>query len=154
MLRHNIHGISHVHPHCIEYWTSTDRDTVLVARTSNATCPVAMLERYVATANISLPSDLHLVRGVTHTGKGERLCPLGGLSYTRMHEVFLAKLDQLGYDRSQFGLHTGGATAAAAAGVPDRLFKRHDRWKSETAKDGYVKDSEGARLAVSKGLKL
>ena len=74
-----------------------------------------------------------------------------------MREVFLAKLDQLGYDRSQFGLHSlraGRATAAAAAGVPDRLFKRHGRWKSETAKDGYVKDSEGARLAVSKGLKL
>lgn len=132
-------------------------DTVLVARTGNATCPVAMLESYVAAAGISLSSELHLFRGVTHTRKGERLRPSGGLSYTRMREVFLAKLDQLGYDRSQFGLHSlraGGATAAASAGVPDRLFKRHGRWKSETAKDGYVKDSEGARLAVSRGLKL
>ncbi|KAL5497418.1 hypothetical protein EMCRGX_G013885 [Ephydatia muelleri] len=38
-------------------------------------------------------------------------------------------------------LRAGGATAAANAGVPDRLFKRHGRWKSESAKDGYVKDS-------------
>ena len=57
---------------------------------------------------------------------------------TRMREVFLAKLDQLGYDRSQFGLHSlraGGATAAVSAGVSDRLFKRHGRWKSETAQE-------------------
>ena len=132
-------------------------DTVLVARTGSPTCPVAMLERYVAAAEISLSSELHLFRGVTRTGKGERLRPSGSLSYTRMRELFLAKLDQLGYDRSQFGLHSlraGGATAAASAGIPDRLFKRHGRWKSETAKDGYVKDSEGARLSVSKGLNL
>lgn len=130
-------------------------DTVLVARTGRPTCPVAMLERYVTAAGISLSSELHLFRGVTRTG--ERLRPSGSLSYTRMRELFLAKLDQLGYDRSQFGLHSlraGGATAAASAGVPDRLFKRHGRWKSETAKDGYVKDSEGARLSVSKGLNL
>ena len=34
------------------------------------------------------------------------------------------------------------AIAAANAGVQDRwFFKRHGRWKSECAKDGYVKDS-------------
>ena len=27
------------------------------------------------------------------------------------------------------------------AGAPDRLFKRHGRWASESAKDGYVQDS-------------
>ena len=32
-------------------------------------------------------------------------------------------------------LRAGGATAAANAGVPDRLFKRHGRWKSESAKE-------------------
>ena len=34
-----------------------------------------------------------------------------------------------------------GASAAAAVGVPDRLFKKHGRWRSDTAKDGYVKES-------------
>ena len=116
-----------------------------------------MLEKYIAAAEISLSSDLLLFRGVVHTGKGERLRPSGGLSYTRMRELFLAKLSQLGYDQTQFGLHSlraGGATAAASAGVPDRLFKRHGRWRSETAKDGYVKDPEEVRLSVSKGLNL
>eukprot|EP00731_Ephydatia_muelleri_P008509 Em0004g847a len=34
-----------------------------------------------------------------------------------------------------------GAIAAANAGVQDTLFKRHGCWKSESAKDGYGKDS-------------
>ena len=37
-------------------------------------------------------------------------------------------------------------------GVEDRLLKRHGRWKSESAKDGYVKDSLDCHLKVSKGL--
>ena len=56
-----------------------------------------------------------------------------------------------------FGTHSfraGGATLAANNGVEDRLFKRHGRWKSESAKDGYVKDLLEARLRVSKSLNL
>ena len=74
-----------------------------------------------------------------------------------MRELFLAKIKGLGYDGNKFSLHSlraGGATAAASTGVPDRLFKRHGRWKSETAKDGYVKDTVSARLSVSQGLNL
>ena len=47
-------------------------------------------------------------------------------------------------------LRSGGATAAANAGIPDRLFKRHGRWSSDSARVGYVKDS--SRLSVSKAL--
>ena len=79
----------------------------------------------------------------------------GGLSYTRLRELLLSKISQLGYDPTLFSMHSlraGGATAAANAGVEDRLFKHHSRWKSETAKDGYVKDSVERRLEVSKQL--
>ena len=58
-------------------------------------------------------------------------------------------------DPQLFGMHSlraGGATAAANAGVPDRLFKRHGRWWFESAKDGYVKDSVEKWLSVSKNL--
>ena len=67
----------------------------------------------------------------------------------------MAKIAQMGWDPKLYGMHSlraGGATAAANAGVPDRLFKRHGRWKSESAKDGYVKDSLESRLTVSKSL--
>ena len=118
----------------------------VVARTGTPTCPVAMLERYMKAAGISTSSKLKLFRGIVSTKKGERLRASGSLSYTRMREIFLKKLDELGYDKSQFSLHSlraGGATAAANA---DRLFKRHGRWKSELAKNGYVKDSATAAL--------
>ena len=55
----------------------------------------------------------------------------------------------------KYGVHSlraAGATAAANAVVPDRAFKRHGRWKSENAKDGYVKDTLEYWLNVSKRL--
>ena len=58
-------------------------------------------------------------------------------------------------DISTIGTHSirsGGATAATNSGVSDRLFKRHGRWASESAKDGYVQDSLFSRLSVSKAL--
>ena len=61
----------------------------------------------------------------------------------------------IGLDPKQYGLHSlrsGGATTAANRGVPDRLFKRHGRWRSETAKDGYVHENESALLSVSRVL--
>ena len=74
-----------------------------------------------------------------------------------MRELFMVKLKELGFDASKFGMHSlrsGGASAAANAGVPDRLFKRHGRWRSETAKDGYIKDSTDALMSVSRSLEL
>ena len=50
-------------------------------------------------------------------------------------------------------LRCGGA-AAANAGISDRLFKRHGRWSSDSAKDGYVKDSLFSRLSISQAFGL
>ena len=77
------------------------------------------------------------------------------LSYTRAREIILSALEDIGLDKKKFGLHSlrsGGATAAAAAGIPDRIFKKHGRWKSEKAKDGYVKETLFEKLSVSKNL--
>ena len=74
-----------------------------------------------------------------------------------MRELFLAKLTQLGFDSTKYGLHSlrsGEATAAANEGVPNRLFKRHGHWKSESAKNSYVKDSREALMSITKSLKL
>lgn len=130
--------------------------TLLIARTGLPTCPVVMLERYVAVGNVDLLADSKLFRGIVATRKGERLRPSGSLSYTRMREIVRDKLCSLGYDHKVFGLHSfraGGATAAAnTPGISERNFKRHGRWKSDSAKDGYVEDSESSRLMVSKSL--
>ena len=40
----------------------------------------------------------------------------------------------------------------AAIGISDRLFKKHERWKSDSAKDSYVKESLKNQLSVSLNL--
>jgi hypothetical protein len=42
--------------------------------------------------------------------------------------------------------------AAATAHVEDRLFKKHGRWKTERAKDDYIKENISERLSVTKNL--
>ena len=104
---------------------------VVIARTSAKTCPVLMAERYMKLADIRGSPDLNLFRGIVRTKNGVKLRAQGGLSYTRMRELLLEKLTHVGLDPKSYGLHSlrsGGATAAANAGVPDRLFKQHGRW--------------------------
>ena len=103
-----------------------------------------MVEHYITLGGVGASPDLYLFRGITRSKNGVKLRLQGGLSYTRMRDLLLEKLSAVGLDAKKCGLHSlraGGATAAANAGVPDRLFKRHGRWCSENAKDGYVKDS-------------
>ena len=128
---------------------------VLIVRTGTATCPVAMLECYMAAAEIAPASELFLFQGICKGKDGEKLRASGCLSYTTVREFFRKKLVDLGHSSEGFGLHSlraGGASAAAQAGIPDRLFKQHGRWSSETAKDGYIEDSKENHLSVSKNI--
>jgi hypothetical protein len=55
-----------------------------------------------------------------------------------MRELFIEAFSSFVPNIKSFGLHSlraGGATAACNFGISDRLFKRHGRWKSETAKN-------------------
>ena len=84
---------------------------------------------------------------------------LNSVMHTSKHKtkLILEKISAIGLDPKRFGLHSlrsGGASAAANAGVPDRMIKRHGRWHSENAKDGYVKDSLEECLLVSQKLGL
>ncbi|KAL9958766.1 hypothetical protein ACROYT_G035824 [Oculina patagonica] len=73
------------------------------------------------------------------------------LTASRAGEILKEKLLAIGLDPSKFSNHSfrsGGATSAANLNVPDRLFKVHGRWKSDSAKDGYVRDKVDSRLYV------
>ena len=78
-------------------------------------------------------------------------------SYTRAKECIVGKL-KLVAPNMKLGTHSlraSGATSVAnASGVSDRCLKRHGRWKSDLAKDGYVKDSLDSRLSVTRLLHL
>ena len=132
-------------------------DEVIVARSGKATCPVTKLEDYMRRAGIPWQDQRYLFRAICKSKAGDKLRESGKISYSCLREQFKKKLGSLGYNHVEFGLHSlraGGATRAANMGVPDRLFKRHGRWKSENAKDGYIDDSVEHRLAVTKQLGL
>ena len=85
----------------------------------------------MARTGMSCASDQFIFRPIQNTKHGETLRESGHISYTCLKDLFKRKLSKLGFEAAEFGLHSlrsGGATAAANAGVPDRLFKCHGRW--------------------------
>lgn len=130
---------------------------VLIGTTGSLSCPVNMLRRYLTLAKLTSDLDEDFIFRPLCFMKSVNNYRLrnGQLSYTRCLEIFKEALALVGVNPKDYGLHSlraGGATAAANCGVPDRLFKKHGRWRSETAKDGYVKDSMQNRLSVSLNL--
>lgn len=126
---------------------------IVIARSDLPTCPVKALEEYISAAQIDLSEDLPLFRALA-TPRSKEMVRSQGISYTRARELVKDAFRGL-TDVSKLSLHSlraGGATSAANAGIPDRLFKRHGRWASENAKDGYVKDNFNSRLLVTRSL--
>ena len=125
---------------------------IVVASSRKATCPVAMMNRYLDRAGLSCDSPLFCQLSKTKCDYKPRS---KGLSYSRLKELVLEAFTDIVHDISAIGTHSlrsNGATAAANAGVPDRPFKRRGRWAGESAKDRYVQDSLPSRLSVSKAL--
>ncbi|XP_071143531.1 uncharacterized protein [Mytilus edulis] len=135
-----------------------DGDRIIIARTGNKLCPVKNFESFLEWSNNPLDTDVFVFRNLTKTKENYVFRKENKpLSYTRMRELFIEAFSPIVPNIKSFGLHSlrsGGASAACNFGISDRLFKRHGRWRSETAKDGYVKDSFSDRMLVSQNLGL
>ena len=131
---------------------------LVISRLHSKLCPVECLDRYFKAADILPDSSEYIFRNLSKCYNGYKLRDENkSMSYTRLRELFKEALSPFVPDIGRFGLHSlrsGGATAAANNGIPDRMFKRHGRWRSENAKDGYVKDSILKRMEVSLSLNL
>lgn len=69
--------------------------------------------------------------------------------------MVLCAYEAIVLSRRDYGLHSlraRGASATANGQVTDRLFERNGRWKSDKAKDGYIKDNTLSLLSVSLSL--
>ena len=132
-----------------------DGHWLLIAKLQSPICPVKMLNLYISRTELNKNSEEHLFRAMTWLKKQNKHILKKQdkpISYSTARTNMLEMIDKIGLDKKLFGLHSlraGGASAAANEGVPDRLFKRHGRWKSEKAKDGYVKDKLSELLSVS-----
>lgn len=136
-----------------QYNKGTD---VCIASTGKITCPVAMLNKYLNLAGLNVVSDMFIFRPM-YFSKGVRSLIKSNkkLSYSSVRELVKRKLALVVPDVSGFGTHSfriGGATAAAHAGITDRCLKRHGRWKSDRAKDGYIQEDVESLLNVSSSL--
>ena len=79
------------------------------------------------------------------------------MSYSRAKELIKEELGKEGQAPTKFGIHSlcsGGTSAAAALGVPDRLFHRHGGWRSEKTRNKYKKESLHSLLLVPSQLKM
>jgi integrase len=131
---------------------------VLIAKGDTIACPYKMLQKYMSKADLTVESEQYLFRPLLKTRGTYSLVKVNKqLSYTRAKECIVAKLRLVapGLKLGTHSLRASGASAAVNFGkVSERCIKRHGRWKSDQAKDGYVQDSLEERLFISKHLEL
>ena len=131
---------------------------IFIAKTCRKTCPVSILRKYLKNLNLSPSSNDYIFKAFCYRKKKNEYTPKNTkkpLSYSQTRKIVPEAFGKIGLPRNKFGLHSlrsGGATSAANIGVKDRLFKKHGRWKSEKAKDGYIKHNIRELLHVSANL--
>ena len=126
---------------------------VLVAASGKLSCPVTSRRMYFDKAGLkTIESEDFVFKAIRGTGSRAKLAPENKpLSYTKAREILKAALKELGYDETQYGLHSlriGGASSAARSGVDHSLLAVHGRWRTEHAKDLYVRYSDSERRKV------
>lgn len=136
-----------------------DGSVVCIAEGNTVACPVKMMEKYFDMAGLDNSKDVYIFRPLYKSKAAAKLISKNKhISYTRIKQCVLSKLKSIeGCSNLNMGLHSlraGGATAAANAGVNERCLKRHGRWKTDTAKDMYVKDALQKRLEITRRLGL
>jgi len=75
--------------------------------------------------------------------------------YLTVREYLKSSFKAVVQDIAAFSTHSlraEGASADANASVADRHFQRQSRWKSVSAKNGYIDDNLASRLLLSQHL--
>ena len=133
-------------------------DYVYIARTGRSTCPYKALRKYLGMAKITRSDKVYVFRAATRTKAGAYLKQINWpISYTTARKNILSAIDSIGLNKKLFGTHSfrrGGATHSCRNGISDRLFKKHGRWRSDNAKDGYVSEDLETKLTVSRNLEI
>ena len=114
-------------------------EVVIASGASVDTCPVNILRRHLTEVErYPIDSSHYIFRPLSKCRAGHKLVSVNKpISYSSIRDYFKRSFKVVVLDVSQFGtysLRAGGASAAANAGVQDRLFQRHGRWKTVSAK--------------------
>lgn len=117
--------------------------TIVIGPATNpVVCPVAWFRRWLLIRNPAATHLFHVADGVRSLSHST---PCGRVQYW---------LTKIGVDAKAYGSHSGrrgGASAAAARGVEERLLRRHGNWRS-TAIYKYISESVDRQLSVSQAV--
>ena len=106
-------------------------EVVISESFGNYVCPVKILRRYLTQIERYIVDS----GALSKSKSGHKLVSTNKpISYCSIRDYFKSSFKGIDLDVSVFGTHSlraGGASAAANAGVADRLF--HGRWKSVSA---------------------
>jgi hypothetical protein len=135
---------------------------IVIAFGNTPACPAKLVKRFITEAHLD-GKHVPLFQGFN----GQRNSPTRystvkpstttSAATTCSNASAKATAMPLGEVTKRYGtqsMHGGGATTVANMEIPDRLFKRHGGWCSDSAKDRYVADSLEKRLAVTQALGL
>ena len=122
-----------------------EKNFVYIAKTLSKYCPVSILLRYMREAKLTPTSDLPLFSPLSKTKSGYMM------RSSRCREVLKETLGVLGCEPKVYGLHslrTGGITSVVNNNdfkfILEKLLKLHGRWKTDVAKDMYVKEADSS----------
>jgi hypothetical protein len=159
-------GIQAEHLEIVVRKSKTDQyrqgNIVYIAKTNGPACQHALLLRFYSLTGIQPRSNEYIFRSLSSLKKSTlNKAENKPFSYSRCREIVKDTLAAVGEDPAQFVTHSlrsGGATAIAESmkGISggDRLLRLQGRWKSDTSRDMYIKESMTNRLSVTKLLQL
>ena len=122
---------------------------IYIATSKGSPCPVCLTKHFLKAGGHK--GNDYLFHRVSHTKSGYTLRH-HKLSYTRALELVRVQLKSIGLEPEEYGLHSmwsGGASLAAALGIPDRLIMYQGGWKSEESKNNYIKETRDTLLHIS-----
>ena len=79
---------------------------IVVIHMGSELCPVLKLQEYYSIAKLDPNSSEKLFRGIVASKNGDRLRSTGSISYSRVRELVLRKIESLGHDPKLFSLHS------------------------------------------------
>ena len=107
---------------------------IVLPSSGKVTCPVAMMKRHLERTKLSYNSPFFCQLSKTKCGYKPRS---KGWIYSRLRELVVEAFKDIVPDLDSIdtlSVRSGGAPAAANACVPDRLFKWHCCWSSESTR--------------------
>lgn len=132
------------------------KETIILSNSDSRFSPHKVFKDYFTLANIVPSSKLCIFRNVT-VRNGVYKLNRKLMSYANARQILIQALTTAGLDAKNFGWHSfrrGAATDADARGLPHDLIRSAGRWKTDSAKELYVRRSLQRKALVSRTLVL